>query len=151
MRIRSCRYAQSLTRRERASCPHSLALALLQVIEEIEAQSDRTETVADPLMVAHSENIAQWTTAVARWMEPKCDSEAVSLIQLHQAFGMPLVEVWLGLLLAEQGQYSLEQRGDFYAEGEQRKKVGSGWVECSRQDGITKISPRPSSPLTSSV
>lgn len=47
-------------------------------------------------------------------MEPKCDGEAVSLIQLQQALGMPLVEVWLGLLLADQGQYLLEQRGDFY-------------------------------------
>lgn len=48
-------------------------------------------------------------------MEPKCDGEAVSLIQLQQALGMPLVEVWLGLLLADQGQYLLEQRGDFYS------------------------------------
>ncbi len=88
--------------------------ALLQVLEEIEAHSGETETVADPLMVAHSENIAQWTTAIARWMEQKCLGEAVSLIQLQQALGMPLVEVWLGLLLADQGQYSLEQRGDFY-------------------------------------
>jgi hypothetical protein len=126
--------------------------ALLQVIEEIEAHSAETETVADPLMVAHSENIAQWATTIARWMEPKCDGEAVSLIQLQQVLGMPLVEVWLGLqksgitrqvllgvnywdppttvlyqdlpcytgktsglLLADQGQYSLEQRGDFYS------------------------------------
>ncbi len=88
--------------------------ALLQVIEEIEAHSAETETVADPLVVAHSENIAQWTTAISRWMEPKCDGEAVSLIQLQQALGMFLVEVWLGLLLADQGQYLLEQRGDFY-------------------------------------
>jgi len=88
--------------------------ALLQVIEEIEAQSGEAVRCADPLSVAHSEDISQWTTAIARRMEQKCDGEAVSLIQLQQALGMPLVEVWLGLLLAEQGQYSLEQRGDFY-------------------------------------
>jgi HD-GYP domain-containing protein (c-di-GMP phosphodiesterase class II) len=88
--------------------------ALLQVIEEIEAHSSEAVRCADPLSVAHSENVAQWTTAIARWMEPRCDREAVSLIQLQQALGMPLVEVWLGLLLADQGQYLLEQRGDFY-------------------------------------
>jgi hypothetical protein len=88
--------------------------ALLQVIEEIEAHSGEAVGCTDPLIVAHSEDISQWTTVIARWMEPKCDGEAVSLIQLQQALGMPLVEVWLGLLLADQGQYSLEQREDFY-------------------------------------
>ena len=36
---------------------------------------------------------------------------AITLPELQQALGLPLVEVWLGLLL---GGYKLEQRGEFY-------------------------------------
>ena len=36
---------------------------------------------------------------------------AITLPELQQALGLPLVEVWLGLLL---GGYVMKQRGEFY-------------------------------------
>lgn len=89
--------------------------ALLQVLQEIEAESAEAQTAADPFSLAHSEDIPQWGKAIATWMEQRCELAAVSLIHLQQALGMPMVEVWLGLLLAGQDEYELEQRGDFYS------------------------------------
>lgn len=45
--------------------------------------------------------------------------EAFSLVLLQRALGMPLIEIWLGLLLGEQEQYQWEQHGDFYSEAEE--------------------------------
>lgn len=89
--------------------------ALLQVLQEIEAESAEAETAADPFRVAHSEDIPQWAGAIAAWMEQRCELAAVPLNHLQQALGMPMVEVWLGLLLKGQDEYELEQRGDFYS------------------------------------
>jgi hypothetical protein len=36
----------------------------------------------------------------------------ISLLQLQRSVEMPLVQLWLALLL---GEYTLEQRGEFYA------------------------------------
>lgn len=88
--------------------------ALLQVLQEIETESAQAQIAADPLGIAHSENVSVWTMAISRWMERMCKDDAVSLMQLQQGLGMPMVEVWLGLLLAGQDQYELEQHGDFY-------------------------------------
>ncbi|WP_250123522.1 hypothetical protein [Chroococcidiopsis sp. CCMEE 29] len=41
-------------------------------------------------------------------------SKAVYLIQLQQALGMSLIEVWLGLLLGEQKQYQWKEHEDDY-------------------------------------
>ena len=38
----------------------------------------------------------------------------VSLLQLQQALKMPIIEIWLGLLLAGQEQYQWETSRDFY-------------------------------------
>ena len=35
-------------------------------------------------------------------------SKPVSLLQLQQVLGLPLIEIWLGLLLGEQEQYQWE-------------------------------------------
>lgn len=89
--------------------------ALLHVLQEIEAESAQTQTAADPLSIAHSENVSVWAKVIATWMEQRCELAAVSLNHLQQALEMPLVEVWLGLLLKGQDEYELEQRGDFYS------------------------------------
>ena len=47
--------------------------------------------------LAEKENIPKWQQAIAHWIGQQ-GGEKVSLLQLQQALGMPLVEVWLGLL-----------------------------------------------------
>ena len=64
--------------------------------------------------LAEQENIPLWQSAIANWIEQHQD-EKVSLWQLQQALGMPLVEVWLGLLHSPTS-YSWDGTGEFYRE-----------------------------------
>lgn len=70
--------------------------------------------------LAEQENIPQWQNAIAHWMEQR-QGKKVSLLELQQALGMPLVEVWLGLLHSPTS-YSWEHSGEFYRE------AGNIWV-----------------------
>ncbi len=47
----------------------------------------------DLLELAEQENIPLWQNAISHWIRQQ-GSEKVSLLQLQQALGMPLVEVW---------------------------------------------------------
>ncbi len=88
--------------------------ALLKAVEQEPELSD--EAARDKaLAAAHDEDISACQRAIAHQME-KSDSKAVSLIQLQQALGLPLIEVWLGLLLGEQEQYQWKTSGGFYNE-----------------------------------
>lgn len=71
--------------------------------------------------LAEQENIPKWQQAIALWMEQH-GGEKISLLQLQQSLGMPLVEVWLGLLHSPtpyqwggQGEFYLDAR-DFWIE-----------------------------------
>ncbi len=64
--------------------------------------------------LAEQENIPLWQSAIARWINQH-QGEKVSLKQLHQALGMPLVEVWLGLLHSPT-PYQWDGTGEFYRE-----------------------------------
>ncbi len=64
--------------------------------------------------LAEQENIPKWQSAIAHWIEQH-QSERVSLWQLQQALGMPLVEVWLGLLHSPT-PYQWDSTGEFYKE-----------------------------------
>jgi hypothetical protein len=64
--------------------------------------------------LAEKENIPKWQQAIASWIEQHC-GEKVSLLQLQQALGMPLIEVWLGLLHSPT-PYQWDGTGDFYRE-----------------------------------
>lgn len=66
------------------------------------------------LDLAGKENISLWQSAIASWMHQH-QGQKVYLWQLQQALGMPLVEVWLGLLHS-QAQYQWEGQGEFYRE-----------------------------------
>lgn len=68
------------------------------------------EAAIEPLAVAHAEDVSSWQRAIAQYLT-QTQIQSISLVQLQQALGMPLVEVWLGLLL---GGFTLEQHGDFY-------------------------------------
>jgi len=88
--------------------------ALLEAFEsEIELVEAQAQAQSVAMAVAHDENVVGWAAAISRWMAEQELAEPVSLIQLQQGVGMPLVEVWLGLLLSQQ-QYEWEQQGDFY-------------------------------------
>lgn len=62
--------------------------------------------------LAEKENIPKWQQAIEHWLQQH-GSEKVSLLQLQQALGMPLVEVWLGLLHSPTPQ-QWDTTGDFY-------------------------------------
>ncbi len=64
--------------------------------------------------LAEKENIPKWQQAIALWIEQHRD-EKVSLLQLQQALGMPMVEVWLGLLHSPT-PYQWDGQGEFYLE-----------------------------------
>ncbi len=64
--------------------------------------------------LAEKENIPKWQQAIAHWIEQH-RGEKVSLLQLQQSLGMPLVEVWLGLLHSPT-PYQWDGTGEFYRE-----------------------------------
>lgn len=85
---------------------------LLEVVAQIEAEQSPEQMIRQ---LAGEEDIAQWSAAIARWLQQHEIRQSISLPELLRGLGMPTVEVWMGLLL---GGYPLEQRGEFY-EGEQ--------------------------------
>ncbi len=76
------------------------------------ARQARKLAKKDLLNLAGQENIGLWRNVIAPWMQQHQDQK-VSLWQLQQALGMPLVEVWLGLLHSST-LYKWEEQGEFY-------------------------------------
>jgi hypothetical protein len=66
--------------------------------------------------LAEQENIPKWQNAITQWINQH-QSEKVSLLQLQQSLGMPLVEVWLGLLHSPT-PYQWDGTGEFYLEAQ---------------------------------
>lgn len=102
--------------------------AVLAMVEQMADEAQASELpLSDEqkkqlaLAAAHDEDISTWSEASAHQMQHS-GSKAVSLLQLQQALGMPLIEVWLGLLLGEQKQYEWEVGEEFYNE------VGEIWL-----------------------
>ncbi|PSO75915.1 MAG: hypothetical protein BRC37_04395 [Cyanobacteria bacterium QH_3_48_40] len=83
------------------------------LLEAFDSEVELAESQAQAeTAVTHSEDVTAWAEAIAQWWAARSDNEPVSLIELQHKLGMPLVEVWLGLLLGN--RFELEQRGDFY-------------------------------------
>ena len=80
------------------------------------AIADAAENDAKNLMLelAGKEDVPAWASAISQWLTLHSSNEAVSLLHLQQEFGMPLIEVWLGMLLGGQNQYEWVKQGDFY-------------------------------------
>lgn len=92
--------------------------ALLEAFEsEIELVETQAQAQSTAMAVAHDEDVVGWGRANAQWFAEQSPDQAVSLIQLQQSLGLPMVEVWMGLLLSQEQQYQLEQRGEFYDAG----------------------------------
>jgi hypothetical protein len=88
--------------------------ALLQALDEQMSQHPGltdVEAFNQTLQLAHDEDVSTWVGTVACWMAEQHIS-TISLLQLQRSVEMPLVQLWLALLL---GEYTLEQRGEFYA------------------------------------
>ena len=64
--------------------------------------------------LAEKENIPRWQQAISCWIEHH-QGEKFSLLQLQQSLGMPLVEIWLGLLHSST-PYQWDGTGEFYRE-----------------------------------
>ncbi|MBD1909043.1 hypothetical protein H6G02_23510 [Leptolyngbya sp. FACHB-16] len=87
--------------------------ALLQALDEqMKEHPEWTEVEAfnQALAIAHDEDVSSWVEAIGQWMGKK-QIEMIPLVQLQQAIGMPLIQLWLALLL---GGFAIEQRGEFY-------------------------------------
>jgi len=80
-------------------------------IELVEAQAGAE---VGAVSVAHSEDVTAWAGAISRWLREHSATGQVSLLKLQQGLGMPLIELWLGLLLGSEG-VALEQQGEFYS------------------------------------
>lgn len=87
---------------------------LLEVVDQISEEYSPTKAeFANQLrQLAGEKDIKTWHSAIALWMQHS-SGQAVSLIQLQQALGMPLIEIWLGLLLREQNHYQWETDEEF--------------------------------------
>ncbi|WP_106371594.1 hypothetical protein [Chlorogloea sp. CCALA 695] len=97
--------------------------AVLTMVEQLEALSpiDNNELPLSDverkqlaLDFAHDEDIFAWCQAITSWIGQH-HGEKVSLWQLQQSLGMPLVEVWLGLLHSPT-PYQWNGQGEFYLE-----------------------------------
>lgn len=91
--------------------------ALLSVVEQLPESQLLTEAeIAERLkQLAGEANVAQWSSAIAAWIQQYSRAQAVSLLRLQQVLEMPLIEVWLGLL-SDGRQYEWQQQGDFHSE-----------------------------------
>jgi len=88
--------------------------ALLEAFEsEIELVEAQAQAQSAAMAAAHDEDVVGWASMIVQWLELRQSSEPVSLVQLQQSLGLPMVEIWMGLLLSQQ-HYELEQQGDFY-------------------------------------
>ena len=80
-------------------------LAEISELEEIDPEVAYQQAIA----LAHDEDVSAWGETISarldEWGQP------ISLLELQESIGMPLVQVWLALLL---NGIPLEQRGDFY-------------------------------------
>jgi hypothetical protein len=93
---------------------------LAELDQRLEDHPEMTEAEAfeAAISVSHGEDVSAWTGTIAEVLRQE-ENQALSLMQLRERSGMPLVAMWLGVLL---GGYGLEQRGEFY----QRETI---WVE----------------------
>lgn len=78
-----------------------------QIVLDLLDKSTLAEQKANALAVSHAEDVSAWVQALAQMK----GQEARKLVDLQTQLKMPLVEVWIAALL---GQFTLEQRGDFY-------------------------------------
>jgi hypothetical protein len=84
---------------------------LLNWVDQVAAdqalnEAQMAEQIRD---LAHGENVEEWSKAIAQYLQHF--GSTIRLPDLQQALGMPMVELWLGLLI---GGYSFEQQGEFY-------------------------------------
>jgi hypothetical protein len=86
---------------------------LTQLEEQLEVEpSSFQDNPASIWRMSHEESVSEWVEAIAAWMQNHTDEPTVSLKALHQALGIPFIDLWLGLLL---GEFELEQVGEFYS------------------------------------
>jgi hypothetical protein len=82
--------------------------AILQMVEQIE-QEEQSQMIR---RLAGEEDPARWSAAISRWIQHHSPSQPIHLGKLQYSLGMPLVEIWMGLLLSN--EFRLEATGDFY-------------------------------------
>jgi chromatin segregation and condensation protein Rec8/ScpA/Scc1 (kleisin family) len=81
--------------------------AVLAIVDQLEADNEETQKQA-VLAIAHAENVAFWTGAIAQWLQT-APTLPVSITELSDGLNMPWVEVWLGALF---GGFQLDQWGE---------------------------------------
>jgi hypothetical protein len=80
---------------------------LLQLLDQVEAEEQKAVALA----TAHEERVHEWVAEIHQWFEQ--NPEPIALLDLRQALGWPLVQLWLSLLL---GGFKLEAiESSFYS------------------------------------
>ena len=77
--------------------------AVLALVDELTLEEAKEQALA----VSHSEDVSAWI----KMLTSQQNRTPQKLTDLQQRLKMPLVEVWIAALL---GNFTLEQRGDFY-------------------------------------
>jgi len=104
-------FIEPLIRSPRKS-PRTPASSVAAVVDKavlMEAMEDFLDPDPNPEAIAHDENIADWVAKIGAYVRDH--RSTIRLTDLQVGLGMPMVELWLGLLL---GGFGLEQRGEFY-------------------------------------
>jgi hypothetical protein len=88
------------------------AALLAQLDQRLSEEPGMTEAEAfnRAIATAHDEDVSAWAGAIVQGIK-ELGGEAVLLLELQRAIGMPLIQIWLALLLSG---YDVEQRGGFY-------------------------------------
>lgn len=91
------------------------AALLAQLDQRLSEEPGMTEAEAfnRAIATAHDEDVSAWSLAISQGISAM-GGEAVTLLELQRAIGMPLIQIWLALLLCG---YGVEQRGGFYETG----------------------------------
>lgn len=87
--------------------------ALFQALDEHLSQYPglaEVEAFNQAMGIAHDEDVSAWVGTISKWMVEQ-QAAMIPLVQLQQAVGLPLIQLWLASLL---GGFAIEQRGEFY-------------------------------------
>ncbi len=98
-----------VSKRKRKSAPEDSVVGLVPKANALAfAEAMTLDNIRE---LASEEDVERWTGAIAQHLDSV--GTAICLTDLQQALGMPLVEVWMGLLL---GGFALKQEGGFYSQ-----------------------------------
>jgi hypothetical protein len=87
--------------------------ALLSMVDELERELNEAELTQQVQELAHDEPIGEWVEMIRDFLSNRPAGEAISFVELQRSLSMPRINLWLGLLHAQEF-CQLYQQGWFY-------------------------------------